>query len=135
MQMRGAVREGAEVKFYEDLDGHNMPTVWHDPNGDGYTPVPVLTKLHVPPGYWQEVVARLCADPPAGHIVATNKRLRERVLQLDKAVDVWRQRAIDLGEGHDVAQTDDLIDRYNLTLAWERSAHQTINMLNAENRA
>src|SRR6478752_10184605 len=93
MQMRGAVREGAEVKFYEGFDGHSMPTVWHDPDGDGYTPVPVLTKLHVPPGYWDEVVRRLTTDD------------------------------------------SDLIDRYNLALARGDSAQQTINMLNAENRA
>jgi hypothetical protein len=70
-----------------------MPTVWHDPAGDGYTPVPVLTKLHVPPGYWDEVVRRLTTDD------------------------------------------GDLIDRYNLALARGDSAQQTINMLNAENRA
>lgn len=60
--MSAADAEGVPVKFYEDLDGHNMPTVWHDPDGDGYTPVPVLTKLHVPPGYWDEVVRRLTTD-------------------------------------------------------------------------
>jgi hypothetical protein len=74
----------------------------------------VLTKLHVPPGYWDEVVHRLTHDPRR---------------------DALERLTMDT-EYHLISgQLAELTERYNLTLAWERSAHQTINMLNAENRA
>jgi hypothetical protein len=50
------------VKFYLDTNAYGEPTIWHDPGVFPYVPVPVVSKLQVPPGYWDELVRRLTGE-------------------------------------------------------------------------
>ena len=63
------------MKFYVDLDGHGLECVWHDPGGDPFVPVPVVSKHQVPPGYWDTVVRKLTGEctvcPVRQHVIDT----------------------------------------------------------------
>ena len=50
------------MKFYLDYDAHGGECIWHDPDLFPHVPVPVITKLQVPPGYWDELVRRLTGE-------------------------------------------------------------------------
>jgi hypothetical protein len=52
------------MNLYLDLDGHGTPVIWHNPDTFPFVPVPVVTKLQVAPGYWDELVRRLTGEAP-----------------------------------------------------------------------
>lgn len=50
------------MKFYVDTDGHGEECAWHNPGDFPYVPVPVVSKHHVAPGYWDQVVRKLVGE-------------------------------------------------------------------------